>query len=147
MTNDAIPSAEDRTLLGDGRYPDTGPLAVFARLAFLGSLLAIVIAVFLPAEFVPRFARSHYLEHFAAFYVATLCAFAALPRTRLRRVATGIVIFGVLLESTHLLAGAAIQPLIDNWVADMGGLAAAMAPVVVERFRRRFPPRAASGGG
>ena len=147
MKTDAIPSAEDRTLLGDGRYPDTGPLAVFARLAFLGSILAIVIAVFLPAEFVPRFARSHYLEHFAAFYVAALFAFAAFPRKQLRRVIAGIVVFGTLLESTHLFAGAPIGPLIDNWVADMGGLAAAVAPVVVERFRRRFPPRTASGGG
>ena len=71
-----------------------------------------------------------------------LLALAAMPRTQLRRVGTGFVAFGVLLESTHLLAGAPLWPLVDNWVADMGGLAAALAPVVVERFRRRFQPRA-----
>ena len=134
--------AEDRSLFGEGRYPDTGPLAVLARLTFLGSILAIVIAVFLPPQLVPQFARSHYLEHFAAFYVAALCAFAAMPRTQLRRIAAGFVAFGLGLESTHLLAGADIGPLIDNWVADMGGLSAAVAPMVVERFRRRFPRRA-----
>jgi hypothetical protein len=133
------PHPEDRTLLGEGRYPDTGPLAVLARLAFLAAIVAIVITVFLPPEIVPHFARSQYLEHFAAFYVAALFAFAALPRTPLRRIATGFVMFGLGLESTHLLAGAALGPLIDNWVADMGGLSAAAAPVVVERFRRRFP--------
>jgi hypothetical protein len=144
--SEPLPPAEDRTLFGEGRYPDTGPLAVLARLAFLGAILAIVIAVFLPPELVPKFARSHYLEHFAAFYVAALFAFAAMPRTRLRRIAAAYVIFGVLLEGTHLFAGAPIAPLIDNWVADMGGLAAAVAPMVVERFRRRFPRRPPANG-
>ena len=129
---------EDRTLFGQGRYPDSGPLAVLARLSLLGAVAAIVVAVFLPPWMVPQFARSHYLEHFAAFYVVTLAALAAAPQGPLRRIASGFVLFATLLESTHLLAGAALQPLIRNWVADMGGLAAALAPVVVERFRRRF---------
>jgi hypothetical protein len=131
--------SEDRTLLGYGRYPDTGPLAVLARLAFLGAGLAIVIAVFLPPSMVPQFVRSHYLEHFAAFYVAALAGIAAMPRTQLRRIAAAYVIFATVLEASHLISGAQIGPLINNWVADLGGLAAAAAPIVVERFRRRFP--------
>lgn len=141
MMSEPERSPEDRTLFGEGRYPDTGPLAVLARLAFLGAILAIVVAVFLPRAWVPQFARSHYLEHFAAFYVAGLFAFAAMPRTRIRRIGTAFLIFAVMLESTHLMAGAPLWPLVDNWVADMGGLAAAMAPIVVERFRRRFARR------
>jgi hypothetical protein len=140
--SEGAPPAEDRTLFGEGRYPDTGPLAVLARLVFLGALLAIVVTVFLPRAMVPQFVRSHYLEHFAAFYVVTLFAIAAMPRTQLRRIGAGFVVFAVLLEATHLLARAPVWPLVDNWVADMGGLAAAFAPVVVERFRRRFPKRA-----
>lgn len=136
-------NGEDRTLFGEGRYPDTGPAAVLARVAFLAAVLAIVVAVFLPRSMVPQFVRSHYLEHFAAFYVAALFGLAAMPRTQLRRIGTGYVIFALLLEATHLLAHAPLAPLIDNWVADMGGLAAAFAPVVVERFRRRFPKREA----
>lgn len=132
---------QDRTLLGDGRYPDTGPLAVMARLAFLGAILAIVIAVFLPPWMVPDFVKSHYLQHFAAFYVAALAGLAAMPRTRLRTIGTGYFLFATLLEASHLLAGAPLGPLVDNWVADLGGLAAAYAPIVVERFRRRFPAR------
>jgi hypothetical protein len=145
--DDAQPQIEDRSLFGEGRYPDTGPLAVLARLGFLGAVLAIVVAVFLPPQLVPQFARSHYLEHFAAFYVAALFAAAALPRTRLRRIGSGFVLFAVGLEGSHLLAGAQLGPLIDNWVADMGGLAAAVAPMVVERFRHRFPPRRSPSAG
>ncbi|MDB5477344.1 MAG: VanZ like protein [Phenylobacterium sp.] len=140
MSETPVPR-EDRSLFGEGRYPDTGPLAVLARLAFLGALLAIMVAVFLPRALVPQFARSHYLEHFAAFYVAALFALAAMPRTQLRRIGAVFVIFAVILEATHLLSRAPLSPLVDNWVADLGGLAAAFAPVVVERFRRRFPRR------
>src|ERR1700756_4847165 len=132
---------EDHTLFGQGRYPDTGVLAVIARLAFLGAVMAIVVAVFLPRTLVPQLLRSHYLEHFAAFYVALLAALAAMPRGKLRRVATGFVLFATTLASSHLLAGTSFGPLIENWVADLGGLSAAAAPMLVERFRRRFPPR------
>jgi hypothetical protein len=130
---------EDPSLLGRGRYPDTGPLAVLARLAFLAATVAIVIAVFLPRAMVPKFLRSHYLEHFAAFYVVLLAALAAMPRRQFRRIAVGFVVFATVLESTHLFAGAKLGPLIRNWVADLGGLSAAAAPILVERFRRRFP--------
>lgn len=129
----------DRTLFGQGRYPDTGPLAVLSRLAFLGAGVAIVVAVFLPSSLIPHFVRSHYLEHFAAFYVAMLTGLAAMPRGRLRNIATGFVVFATALEASHLFAGAPFGPLLQNWVADLGGLSAAIAPVVVERFRRRFP--------
>ncbi|MCR5875586.1 hypothetical protein LRS10_16230 [Phenylobacterium sp. J426] len=130
---------QDTTLLGDGRYPDSGLLAVLARLAFVGAILAIVVAVFLPPSMVPDFVKSHYLQHFAAFYVAALAGLAAMPRTRLRRIAAGYFLFATVLEASHLLSGAPFGPLVDNWVADLGGLAAAFAPIVVERFRRRFP--------
>jgi hypothetical protein len=130
---------EDRTLFGDGRYPDTGPLAIGARLAFVGAALAIVVAVFLPPWMVPQFVRSHYLEHFAAFYVLVLAGMAAVPRARLRNIALIFGIFATVLEATHLFAGAPFWPLVDNWVADLGGMLAAIAPVIVERYRRRFP--------
>lgn len=129
---------EDRSLFGDGRYPDAGPLAVLARLSLLGAGVAIVIAKFLPPELVPDFVRSPNLQHFAAFYVLALCALAALPRARLRTVATGVAGFATMLEALHLLSGAPLGPLTDNWVADLGGVTAAFAPVLVERFRRRF---------
>lgn len=128
----------DRSLFGDGPYPVTGPLAVLARIGFLGAIAAIVVAVFLPSQMVPDFVHSHYLQHFAAFYVAALLAMAASPRTRLRVIATRLFVFVTVLEATHLLSGAELAPLIDNWVADLGGMAAAFAPVVAERFRRRF---------
>ena len=130
---------EDLTLFGSGRYPDSGLLAIGARLAFLGAGVAIAIAVFLPPWLVPDFVRSPNLQHFAAFYVLTLAGLAAMPRRRMRRVVFYVALFATALETTHLFGGASLQPLVRNWVADLGGIMAAMAPVVVERFRRRFP--------
>jgi hypothetical protein len=112
---------------------------VLARVAFLGAAAAIVIAVFLPSSMVPNFVRSHYLQHFAAFYVAALLGLAASPRVKLYTVALRLFVFATLLEALHLFGGAELRPLVDNWVADLGGLLAAIAPVLVERFRRRFP--------
>ncbi|PZQ63568.1 MAG: hypothetical protein DI570_08515 [Phenylobacterium zucineum] len=130
----------DRSLFGSGPYPITGPLAIAARAAFLMSLAGIAVAVLLPADMVPQFLRSSYLEHFAAYYVATLLGLAASPRAPLPKVAARISVFATLLEAVHLLRGAAIGPLIDNWVADLGGVAAALAPFAVARFRARFAP-------
>ena len=136
----------DRSLFGDGPYPITGPLAVLARVAFLGALAAIVVAVFLPSSMVPNFVRSHYLQHFAAFYVAALLGLAASPQVRMRTMSLRLFVFATVLEAAHLLSGAELRPLVDNWVADMGGMAAAFAPIVVGRFRRRFerPPETGS---
>jgi hypothetical protein len=132
----------DRSLLGDGPYPITGPLAVLARAGFMAALAAIVVAVFLPREMAPQFVRSLYLQHFAAFYVAGLLGLAASPRAKVRTVGFRLFVFATLLEATHLLSGARLGPLMDNWVADLGGLAASFAPLWVARFRRRFekPP-------
>jgi hypothetical protein len=132
--------SEDRTLFGEGRYPITGPYAILARLGFLATGLAIVVAVLAPTSFPPHFARSHFVEHFAAFYVAALFGLAAMPRKPLRTVGAIYLVFAGVLEASHLLGGAPLRPLIDNWSADLGGIAAALAPVLVERFRRRFGP-------
>ena len=134
--------SEDRSLFGEGRYPSTGPYAVLARLGFIATGLAIVVAVLLPSSIPPHFLRSHYLEHFAAFYVAALFGLAAMPRKQLRTVGSIYLVFAALLEASHLVEGAPLRPLLDNWIADLGGIAAALAPVLVERFRRRFAPLA-----
>jgi hypothetical protein len=70
-----------------------------------------------------------------------LCALAAMPRVQLRRVLLNLMLFASALEASHLLAGAAFRPLLRNWVADLGGISAAAAPILVARYRRRIPPR------
>ena len=122
-------------------YPDTGMLAVLARLGFGLTLLAIFLASIAPGWLTPQLLRSHYLEHFAAFYIAACAGLAAMPRTPIRRIAMGYLAFALVLSVIHLARGGAMEGAIRNWVADAGGVTAALAPVVVERFRRLFAPR------
>ena len=113
-----------------------------ARLAFIGSALAIVIAVLLPPDRVPNFVYSHHLQHFAAFYVLTLFGGFAIPRLSISRLGAGVVVFATVLNAVHLFAGAPQRAVLDAWAADVGGLAAALAPMLAERFRRRLRPQA-----
>jgi hypothetical protein len=122
-------------------YPDTGILAVLARLAFLAAVIAIVIAVLAPMQIVPRILYSHYLEHFSAFYIATLLGLAAMPRTRIFKIAMGFFLFALFLECGHLLWDPSVENARRNWIANTGGVFAALAPVVVDRFRQRFKRR------
>ena len=126
--------------MGDSLHTPTGNLAVLARLAFACAIAAITAAVFLPEKYVPGFLRSHYLEHFAAFYVLSFIGLAAAPRARVRTLAMGIGLFITALEGAHVMAGANIPALIAHWAADVGGVSAALAPVVLDRYRRGFAP-------
>lgn len=128
---------EDHTLFGDGHYPRTGPLAILARLAYIWAALAIVLAVLLPPERVPNFVYSHNLQHFAAFYVLMLCGAAALPKLPLSYLTSIHVVFATVLEAMHLIAGAPERAVFDAWAADLGGVFAALAPMIADRFRRR----------
>lgn len=123
-------------------YPDTGPLAVLARLGFSATLLAIFLASIAPGWLTPQLLGSHHLEHFAAFYVAACAGLAAMPRTQIRSIAVGYLLFALILAVTQYARGATSEVAIRNWVADAGGVLAALSPVVVERFRRLFAPRA-----
>lgn len=122
-------------------YPDTGLLAVLARLGFGLTLLAIFLASIAPGWLTPQLLGSHYLEHFAAFYVAACAGLAAMPRAQIRHIAIGYLLFALALEATQFFRGASADVALQNWVADAGGVVAALGPVVVERFRRMFAPR------
>lgn len=124
-------------------YPDAGLLAVGARLAFGLTALAIVIAIIAPGWLLPKVLHSHYLEHFAAFYVAAVAGAAAMPRTQIRRIGAGYVLFAAALETLQVVRGVPLDRAWNNGVADTGGVAAALAPVIVERFRARFAPASA----
>lgn len=122
-------------------YPDTGPLAVLARLGFGLTLLAIFLASIAPGWLTPKLLHSHHLEHFAAFYVAACAGLAAMPRTPIRRIAMGYLVFAMILALIQYARGMPSEVALRNWVADAGGVLAALSPVVVERFRRLFAPR------
>lgn len=123
-------------------YPDTGPLAVAARVGLVLCVAVLVYATVMPGSVVPQLLYSNNLEHFAAFYVGALTAAAAFPRQRLRWLTLGFGLFALALEGSRLLGG--VTPRVyELWCADFGGVMAAYAPMAIERFRRLFPRRTA----
>jgi hypothetical protein len=122
-------------------YPDTGPLAVGARLAFALLVLGIAGGSVIPPRVLPRFLASLHLEHFAAFYLLALATAAACPRTQLRKILLWLMGFATMLELMRIFVGARPITSLDNLFADIGGMWSALIPIVIGRFRLMFAPR------
>jgi len=120
------------------RYPDTGPLAVAARLALVTAVVGVLGASLLPAPVVPRILYSYHLEHFAAFYLLALIAAAACPRLRLRHILICMMGFAAILEGARVMLGAREISSAENLFADIGGVWSAIAPILIGRFRDLF---------
>ncbi len=123
----------ERTFLADSALP-----AIFMRALSLAATLVLVTASLAPN--VPQLLYSFHLEHFAAFYVVTLLAAAARYRTRLRRLAIDILLLAAALELIRGFTPAHRLTSAEDFVADVGGMLAAMAPLVIARFRDLFSP-------
>jgi|SRR5580698_5997526 hypothetical protein len=99
-------------------------------------LLVLVGASLGPSQYVPRLLSSYHLEHFLAFYAIGLLAAAALPRLRLIYLGLALLGIAAALELVrtyippHQLAAA------PDFVADVGGVFAALLPLLVGRFRK-----------
>jgi hypothetical protein len=109
-------------------------IAALAGLAW--GLIAVVFAAVGPSEYVPRFFFSYHIEHFAAFYVLTILAAAGLPRVRLHQVGLMLVVMAVVLAAVRLVIPRHRVSNAEDLVADIAGIAAAVAPILVGRFRQ-----------
>ncbi len=133
------PSSAPRESLDFGIIENGSLTAIVVRIAFL-----VVIATLLATSFgfLPwtEIFYSHHVAHFAAFYLAAFATAAALPRR------------GVIVIWLSLIAGAAILEVIRaftlvktsagylDWVADASGSMAALAPFLLQNYRRAFRP-------
>jgi len=114
-------------------------LAPLAGLAW--GLIAVVFASVGPSRFVPRLFYSYHIEHFAAFYMLTVLAASGLPRAHLRQVVPPLVVMAVILATVRLLIPRHRVANAEDLAADLAGIAAAVAPMLVGRFRQVFAER------
>jgi hypothetical protein len=121
---------------------DNDPLAVVARAVFLGLIAAVGFASLAPTAWIPHLLYSYHLEHFAAFYLMALAMAAARYRASLNRVLLDVVILASLLEGVRAFTPAHELTAVEDWVADIGGGLAALAPIMVGGFRKSFGARA-----
>jgi hypothetical protein len=124
------------------RRRDDNLLGIAARSAAVVCAVAVTFASLGPASWLPRLLYSNNLEHFAAFYVVALALYAARYRAPAHRVFRDAAIFATVLEVAKLVTPGPRPASFEHWVADLGGILAATAPLVVGAFRRSFTPRA-----
>ncbi len=108
---------------------------VGALAALVWGLVMLICASLGPAQLVPRLFASYHLEHFLAFYAIGVLAAAALPRLRIYYLGLGLVAIAAVLElmRTEIPPHQLAAP--QDLVADVGGLFAALIPLLVGRFR------------
>jgi hypothetical protein len=124
--------------------PDSSPLAVLARSLLLLIVVVVSFASLAPGNLIPRVFYSYHLEHFAAFYFVALAMAAARYRVSVSRVLLDGALMATVLEGARLFTPSHQFYVAEDWVADLGGTLAALAPIIVGDFRRSFT-RTASG--
>ena len=119
---------------------DNDPLAMIARVIFLSVIVLVGFASLAPSAWVPRLLYSYHLEHFAAFYLMAAAMAAARYRASLYRVLLEAVLLATILEGVRAATPAHQLTAAEDWVADLGGALAALAPILIGDFRRSFVP-------
>ena len=127
-----------------GSYPHTGALAVTTRVIFLAAGLTVLVAALGPHQFKPRIVGHYHLQRFAAWYVLSGMAAAALPKARLRWLALVLILFAVGAEFVRALPRPFTPGFKDNVYADIGGVYALMFPLILARWRDAVQPRPGS---
>ena len=125
------------------RLADDHAFAVLARVAAVLCVVAIVLASLGPASWLPRLLYSNNLEHFAAFYVVALVFCAARYRTRLSQVLRDVALLATALEAAKWALPGSRKANFDHWMADLGGILAVTAPLMIGVFRQSFASRTA----
>lgn len=123
------------------RLAENHALAIGARAAAVLCALAIVAASLGPTTWLPRLLYSNNLEHFAAFYVVALIFYAARYRSSLGRVLRDVALLASVLEAARWVLPGPRPANFQHWIADLGGILAAAAPVLVTSFRNQFPKK------
>lgn len=107
-----------------------------ARILFWAAVLFTFISAEMPPNHAPHLFPWDKAEHFAAFYVLTSLAAAAYPRVPLLLLALCLSLFGSTIELVQALPFIHRDCDIVDWIADVTAVTAALAPMILDRWRR-----------
>ena len=106
------------------------------RAVFWLTVIFVFVSAEMPAGRAPHLFPWDKAEHFAAFFVLTSLAAAAYPRASLVLVALWLSLFGCAIELVQALPVIHRDCDIGDWVADATAVAAALLPMMLDRWRR-----------
>ena len=118
-----------------GSYTETALSAVAGRVVFAGALAGMLYAGFFQT---PRVFVSTHVAHFAGFYVLAFASAAAAKRMPLVTLGCFVAAFAVLLELARTVVWLPLTTTYLDWVGDMAGVIAALAPMLLQKIRIAF---------
>jgi hypothetical protein len=124
------------------KYPETHPIAVLSRVAFILSLAALLIASLIKP---PRLFYSYHAQHFAAFYVLSLATALTVKRKSVISLGLHLALFAVVFELARALAPRHADTNALDWFADAAGIVGALVPMMAQKLRERFEPEQEPG--
>jgi hypothetical protein len=106
------------------------------KVLFWATILFTFVSAEMPASRAPHLFPWDKAEHFVAFYVLTSLAAAAYPRVALVLLGLWLSLFGCVIELGQALPFIHRDCDIWDWFADSVAIAAALAPMLLDRWRR-----------
>jgi VanZ family protein len=111
---------------------------VIKKTVFFSSLLALAVLSLAPGEALPDTGVSDKLEHFAAYGVLSLMGMYAYPdKSRLWWVITGLVLYGISLETLQILVPSRFFSIGDIIANTLGVLSGYGLIFLMGKLRRR----------
>jgi hypothetical protein len=107
------------------------------RTAFWFLLLTVFVLSAWPLPLEPPYAPSDKVQHALAFLSLGILGGAAYPRLPLLRLALGLAAFGALIEAVQAIPMLNRQTEFLDWIADIAGIAPAIAALAAWRSLRR----------
>lgn len=116
------------------------PLQTALRAAFfIAATVTLVLALAPTAG--PTIGNADKVQHFLAFYVLTLAGAAAFrSRRSLRWLTAGMAFYGALIEVLQAVTPFGRSPDIKDWLVDLLGISAVVAPLLLGAWRDRGSP-------
>ena len=102
---------------------------------FWAALALTFMGAILPADLAPQIFHWDKAEHFVAFYVLAIFAAAAYSRQGLFFLGASLSGVGALIELIQALPLVHRDADFKDWVADTVAITAALAPIVLNRWR------------
>ena len=118
-----------------GSFRETAFSAVGGRLFFVVALSALVYAAFFHS---PRLFASTHVAHFAGFYLFAIACAATAKRMPLLTLGCYVAALAVVLELARAASWMPLDSSYLDWIGDMAGIVAALAPMLLQKIRADF---------